>query len=69
MFLKNLADWDRIVRLLLGMASVSLVFWGPKSQWGWLGLALIATALLGHCPLYVMLGIRSCPPNHGKRTR
>lgn len=62
MFSKNVAVWDRVARLILGAVLLSLVFWGPKTAWGWLGLVLIGTAFLGHCPIYTMLGIRTCPP-------
>jgi len=60
MFSKNLASWDRWVRLVLGAVILSLVFFGPKTGWGWLGLVLIGTAFVGHCPIYLMLGIRTC---------
>lgn len=62
MFGKNLAAWDRWARLVLGGLLLSAAFWGPRTAWGWLGLVLIATAFLGHCPIYVMLGIRTCKP-------
>ncbi len=56
---------DRIIRLLLGLAVVTLVFVGPKTPWGWLGLILIGTSLFGFCPLYAVLGIRTCPAPKG----
>ena len=62
MFNKNLAGWDRIARVLIGGFAISLAFWGPHTQWGWLGAILVATAAVGHCPIYVMLGLRTCPP-------
>lgn len=68
MFLRNLAAWDRIVRVILGMGIISLAFWGPRSSWAWLGLILPVTAALGHCPIYVMLGIRTCPSDNSKRS-
>ena len=63
MFGKNLASWDRWARLILGGAVLSLAFYGPHSAWGWLGLVLIGTAFVGHCPIYLMLGIRTCKPD------
>ena len=57
---------DRIIRLLLGLAVITLVFVGPKTPWGWLGLIPIGTALFGFCPLYAVRGIRTCPaPKRG----
>ncbi len=48
----NMGSVDRIVRIVLGLAIVSLVFVGPKSPWGWLGLIPIATGVVGFCGLY-----------------
>lgn len=64
MFGRNVAVWDRWARLGLGIGSISLAFWGPQTPWAWLGLILVGTALLGHCPIYVMLGIRTCKPEN-----
>jgi Protein of unknown function (DUF2892) len=61
MFPRNEGPADRIIRLLLGLVIVTLVFVGPKTPWGWLGLIPIATALFGFCPLYALLGVRTCP--------
>ena len=66
MFLRNLANWDRVFRVVAGIGICSLAFWGPRSQWGWLGTILVITAILGHCPIYVMLGIRTCSHTGGK---
>ena len=62
MFGKNLAAWDRWARLIIGGVLLSLAFWGPRTPWGWAGAVLIGTALIGHCPIYVMLGIRTRRP-------
>lgn len=61
LFPRNEGTADRVLRVLVGTALVSLVFVGPKSAWGWLGLVPIATGLLGSCPAYTLLGIRTCP--------
>lgn len=58
---RNEGSADRAIRVLLGIAIVSLVFVGPKTAWGWLGLVPIVTGLLGSCPVYTLLGIRTCP--------
>jgi hypothetical protein len=52
---------ERIIRVLLGLALLSLVFIGPKTPWGWLGIILILTGASGLCPLYTLLGISTCP--------
>ena len=51
---------DRLIRVLAGLALIALVFVGPKTAWGWLGLIPLLTGLVGFCPLYRMLGIDTC---------
>ena len=51
---------DRAVRVILGLALIALVFVGPKTSWGWLGLVPLATALLGSCPAYTLFGVSTC---------
>lgn len=51
---------DRFLRVTLGVVLIALVFVGPKTPWGWLGIVPLATGLLGSCPLYSILGINTC---------
>lgn len=57
---QNVHNIERVVRVVIGLAIVSLVFIGPQSAWGWLGLIPVATGLTGWCPPYAMLGINTC---------
>lgn len=57
---KNMHSLDRLVRLGIGFALVLLVFTGPQTPWGWLGLILVATGLLGSCPIYTVFGLSTC---------
>lgn len=52
---------DRILRVILGLVLISLVFVGPHTMWGWVGVVPLLTGLVGMCPLYSMLGINTCP--------
>ena len=52
---------ERVVRVLVGLALLSLVFIGPKTAWGWIGIVPILTGVSGLCPLYTLLGISTCP--------
>ncbi len=52
---------ERAVRVLLGIGLLSLVFIGPKTLWGLIGIMPLATGLIGSCPLYTVLGISTCP--------
>jgi len=54
---------DRVLRVILGLAILSLAFFGPQSTWAWLGLVPLLTGLAGFCPAYALLGIRTCPAN------
>lgn len=58
---KNMGTADRIIRVVIGLILLSLVFIGPQTAWGWIGLIPLATAAIGNCPLYSVLGIRTCP--------
>lgn len=60
MFKQNVGGIDRAVRLVVGLGVLSLVFVGPQTPWGWVGLIPIATALIGWCPAYLPFGISSC---------
>jgi hypothetical protein len=52
---------DRTLRVIVGLALLSLVFVGPKSMWGLVGIVPLLTGLAGTCPLYTLLGINTCP--------
>ena len=53
---------DRTIRVVLGLAILSLTFVGPHTLWGLVGLVPLATGISGFCPLYTVFGIRTCPP-------
>ena len=61
MLKNNVGSLDRIGRLVIGLVVISLVFEGPKTAWGWIGLVPLGTALLKTCPLYTLFGFSSCP--------
>jgi hypothetical protein len=58
---RNEASWDRMIRVAVGIGLLSLVFVGPQTLWGILGLVPLLTGLLGYCPLYQVAGLRTCP--------
>lgn len=57
---QNIHNIERVVRIVAGLVIVSLVFIGPQSNWGWLGLIPLATGATGWCPPYSLLGISTC---------
>lgn len=50
---KNVGTADKWIRIIIGLFLLSLVFIGPKTAWGWLGLIPLITAFVGFCPLYL----------------
>ena len=60
-FPKNEGSIDRALRILVGLVLIALVFIGPKTAWGWIGVLPLLTGLLGSCPGYRLLGINTCP--------
>jgi len=57
----NVGGIDRILRIVLGLVLIGLTLNGSIGVWGWLGLIPLATAAIGFCPLYTVIGISSCP--------
>lgn len=52
---------ERILRVLVGVGLLALVFVGPKTPWGLIGILPLVTGLVGTCPLYTLIGISTCP--------
>jgi len=59
---RNEGSFDRILRIIVGLALIGLVFYMPQTfnPWGWVGVIPLATGLIGWCPLYAILGIKTC---------
>lgn len=58
---QNEGTIDRALRIIVGVGLIALVFVGPQTPWGWLGVVPLLTGLIGYCPAYSLLGIRTCP--------
>ena len=57
---QNVGSVDRAIRAIAGIGLISLVFVGPQTVWGWIGVVPLATAIIGWCPPYSLLGINTC---------
>lgn len=57
---RNVGDIERVVRVVAGLGILSLVFVGPQTLWGLIGILPILTGLTGWCPPYSLLGINTC---------
>ena len=58
---RNEGSLDRILRIVVGIVLISLVFIGPQTPWGWIGVVPLLTGLIGWCPIYSLFGFRTCP--------
>jgi len=61
---RNEGKTDRVLRVIVGVVLISLVFVGPQTPWGWIGLVPFVTGLVGSCPAYSLLGINTCGLKH-----
>lgn len=62
---KNIGTIDRGVRAVVGLALIAWALTGGP-LWAWIGVIPLLTAAVSICPLYSLLGIRTCPiaPQH-----
>jgi len=63
---KNENNIERIIRIIVGLVLISLVFIGPQSMWGWIGVIPLVTGLIGSCPAYTLFGISTCKVKSAK---
>ncbi len=61
----NEAPWDRIARVALGLVLIAIVFVGPKTALGWIGVVPLLTGLVGFCPLYRLFHVSTAQPGGG----
>lgn len=57
---RNVGSFDRTIRVIAGLALLASTVVGPKTMWGLIGIVPLATALIGWCPAYTLIGIRTC---------
>jgi hypothetical protein len=57
---KNVGSVERVIRVIAGIAILSLAFVGPQYPWAYLGIIPLATGLMGWCPAYTLSGISTC---------
>ncbi|MFO1072731.1 MAG: DUF2892 domain-containing protein [Geminicoccaceae bacterium] len=56
----NVGTVDRALRVVVGLVLLALALFGGH-LWGWIGLVPLATAAMGFCPAYRLLGLSTCP--------
>lgn len=57
----NVGTMDRVLRIVVGLILIALAATGTVGWWGWLGVVPLLTGLFRFCPLYMPLGISTCP--------
>ena len=58
--MRNEGSFDRLARVVLGLVLLALVFVGPQTPLGWIGLIPLLTGIFGFCPLYRIIGVNTC---------
>jgi hypothetical protein len=56
---QNVHNIERVVRIVVGLVLLCLVFVGPQTAWGWIGLLPLVTGIVGWCPPYALLKINT----------
>nr|WP_197412410.1 DUF2892 domain-containing protein [Novosphingobium sp. Fuku2-ISO-50] len=58
--MRNEGSVDRLLRVIVGLVLLALVFVGPKTPLGWIGIVPLLTGVIGFCPAYRIFGISTC---------
>lgn len=56
-FMVNISGIGRAFRVVVGLVLLALVFVGPQTLWGLIGLVPLLTGVLGYCPVYTLVGL------------
>ncbi|WP_423185418.1 YgaP family membrane protein [Alishewanella sp. d11] len=59
----NVGGIDKISRIIAGVVLIALAATGTIGPWGWIGVVPLFTGLFNFCPLYTLLGIKTCKIN------
>jgi len=64
----NVGGIDRVLRIVVGLALLSLLFLleGTVRYWGLVGLVPLLTGIFRSCPAYSLIGVSTCPMKDGK---
>ena len=63
----NVGGIDKVIRIVVGLAILSLVFIleGNARWWGLIGIVPLATGVFNFCPAYALFGMSTCPTKKG----
>ena len=57
---RNVGGFDRILRIVVGVALIGLAVTGTVGLWGYIGVVPLATGAIGWCPAYLPFGLKTC---------
>ena len=57
---RNEGGLDRSIRVIVGLALIALTLTGRIGAWGWIGALPVLTGLIGWCPAYSVIGLKTC---------
>lgn len=60
---KNMGSIDRLLRIIVGLALLAYAVLFPDTGynvWGFIGIVPLVTALIGWCPAYTLIGVKTC---------
>ena len=56
----NVGSMDKVLRIIAGVLLIAPAATGYIGVWGWIGIIPLATGLFNFCPLYSLIGIKTC---------
>lgn len=57
---RNEGTVDRALRVIVGIVLIGLTFTGKIGAWGYIGAVPLLTGLVGWCPAYTLIGLKTC---------
>ena len=65
--IQNVGSFDRVLRILAGVALIAATLLGFIGAWGWIGVVPLATGLFRVCPAYLPFGLSTCAVKPGQQ--
>lgn len=56
----NVGGADRVLRIVAGFLLIGLTITGTIGVWGWVGVIVLATGIFSFCPVYSLMGVKTC---------
>lgn len=58
----NVGGIDKVLRIAVGIVLIAMAYMNIVGVWGYIGVVPLLTGLIGWCPIYPILGIKTCKP-------